>query len=234
MSPVPPRRRAGQLGRLLAAVALGLGLGVTPAAYAAPADSYEPMRDVQETGQQGLLSLTSSVHPMQIPWLEPGDTFSWQIGLHLSDQPVADGNLEFIPIGGLLQPNTGYRLTAKRCESQWTGQSGTDAELECAAEARTLLADALLEAGPTARIPLGDVAASASPYILFTLTRPDESAVSGPFTFALGFTVMGDEAARDSSLPDTGFSGPLALTAGAVLVGAGVLTRLVRRKAGNP
>lgn len=219
---------------MLAACAVALWLGVTSPAHAVPAEFHEPMHAVPETGQAGLLSLTSSVLPLEIPWLEPGDTFSWQIGLHLIDKPVADGTLQFIPYGGLMQPNAGYRLTAQRCETQWTGQSGTGGELGCASAASILLADSPLQLGPTAWIPFGDVATLTSPHILFTLSLPDEGSVAGPFTFALGFTVLGDETEMRNDLADTGFAvaGPLAATV--ILLGAGLLAKLSGRRAGKP
>lgn len=228
--PVPSARR---FGRMLAACGVALWLGTASAAYAAPLGSYEPMQGVPETGQPGLLSLTSSVLPLEIPWLQPGDSFSWQIGLHLTDKPLADGTLEFIPDGGLLHSGAGYRLTAQRCETQWIGRSGTAGELSCASETTILLADSPLQSGPTARIPFGDVAASTSPHILFTLSLPEEGAVAGPFTFALGFTVMGDEAATLDDLPETGFAVVGSLAAAGVLLGAGMLAKLSGRKGGK-
>lgn len=230
------RARTGYAGRLLtfiATVTLVLWLGTTSAAHAARPGPHEPMRDVEETGQPGLLGLTSSVLPLQIPWLEPGDSFSWQIGLRLTEQPVADGTLDFIPYGGLTQQRAGYRLVAKRCETQWTGQSGTNAELECPSGEVTLLADALLETGPAARIPIGSVAASTSPHILFTLSLPDQGASAGPFTFALGFTVIGDETMRNNSLPDTGFAAVGVLIAAVALLAAGLFARLAGRRTGK-
>lgn len=220
-------------GRILAVVALVLWLGTTSAAHAAPFEFYEPMGDVPETGQVGLLGLTSSVQPLEIPWLEPGGTFSWQIGLHLTDQPVADGTLEFVPYGGLIYPGTGYRLTAQRCETQWTGQSGTGSELRCSSGATILLADSPLEEGPTARIPFGNVAATTSPHILFTLSLQEGAAVAGPFTFALGFTVMGDEAARPNDLAETGFAVVGSISTAVVLLGAGLFAKFSGRRVGR-
>ncbi|WP_309107120.1 hypothetical protein [Arthrobacter sp.] len=227
-------RRSGYsatMGTLLVTFAVALWIGTNSAAHAAPLTVHEPMQDVPETGQAGLLSLTSSFLPLEIPWLQPGDTFSWQIGLHLKDQAVADGTLEFIPYGGLMQPRAGYRLTAQRCESQWSGQSGTRGELKCASGATVLLADSPLQSGPTAQIPFGDVAASTSPHILFTLSLPEGGAAAGPFAFALGFTVMGDEASRRSELPETGFAVAGALATGVALLGAGLFAKVTGRRA---
>src|SRR5688500_7963757 len=103
------RRLAGQGLALLAAAclcALQLGGAATASADSGVSTTHtkEPMQDVTETGMPGLLSLRSSVLPLQVPWLAPGDSFSWQIGLHLRDQPVGDAALEFIPEGGLIHP----------------------------------------------------------------------------------------------------------------------------------
>lgn len=216
-------------GMVLTALALALWPGTASAAYAAPLEFHESMQGIPETGQAGLLGLTSSVYPLEIPWLEPGETFSWQIGLHLTEQPIADGTLEFIPYGGLMHPDADYRLAAQRCETQWTGESGTGKNLSCSSGGTMLLADSPLQLGPTARIPFGDVSASASPYILFTLSVPEEAAVAGPFTFAIGFTVMGDETAGRSNLPVTGFAVAGSLAAGAVLLGAGLFAKFSAR-----
>ncbi|MDQ0731109.1 hypothetical protein [Arthrobacter sp. B1I2] len=210
-----------------------LCLGPPSAAAAAPPDVFEPMVEVVENGHPGLLSLTSSVSPLAIAWLNPGDSFSWQIGLHLTGQSAANGFLEFIPQGGLTQPGTGYVLTAQRCETQWTGHSGPDSNLSCASGARTLMTDVALEDEPTARVPLGDVIAGTNEHILFTLTRPHGSKTADSFTFALGVTVMGEDPTNDSALPDTGIGNRGLLAAAAALLGAGLIAVLLGRRAGK-
>ena len=225
-----PASRHAIWRQLLGAGALAVTLCTASAAQAAPAGVNEPMHAVPETGTLGLLSLTSSIVPLQIPWLMPGDTFSWQIGLHLKDQPVADGSLEFIPDGGLIHPGTGYRLTAERCETQWTGKSGTNAELTCASGAETLMDGSILQMGPTARLGFGEIPAAPSPHIRFTLSLPEQTASSGPFTFALGFTAMGDEALAETQLPHTGFAAIGLLAAAFILLAAGFLARVAGRK----
>lgn len=230
MTPVLPASRHAIWQRILGACALAVLLSTASAAQAAPATINEPMHAVPETGTLGLLSLTSSVVPLEIPWLMPGDTFSWQIGLHLKDQPVADGSLEFIPDGGLIHPGTGYRLTAQRCETQWSGLSGTNAELTCASGARTLMAGSILQMGPTARLGFGEIPAAPSPHIRFTLSLPEQTASSGPFTFALGFTAMGDEAKAETQMPHTGFAAIGLLAAAFILLAAGFLAKVAGRK----
>lgn len=231
--PAPSLRTAGRVVAALACAGVMLCSATGPVAQAAPPEFQEPMLEVPETGHPGLLGLTSSVHPLEIPWLEAGDTFSWQIGLHLTEQSLADGSLEFIPYEGLIDVTTDYRLTALRCETQWTGQSGSGRELSCSSKTTTLLVDHPLRLGPTAHIPFGDVPAAGSPHILFTLSVPEKAAVAGPFTFALGFTVSGDEAARQPDLPVTGFAIAGALAAGVMLLGAGLLAKLIGRRAGR-
>lgn len=233
-------------GRPLAVVLMTLGIlwsGHVPAVQAALSESYEPMQAVTETGHPGLLSLTSSVQPLRIPWLEPGDSFTWQIGLHLADQPLGGGTLEFIPAGSLLSPDAGYLLTAKRCETQWAGTSGTGKELACASGATTLLDEAPMEAGATPRIPLGNVTSDTSPHVLFTLSLPEQtlpeaalpekSLPKDGFTFALGFTVMGDDAAGSNKLAKTGLAAAGFLAVAVLLLGAGLIVKLAGRSVGK-
>jgi LPXTG-motif cell wall-anchored protein len=230
--PVKPKLRSVRAGSVMAAMALCLG--PASGASAAPADDGEPMVQVAENGRPGLLSLTSSVFPLTIPALSPGESFSWQIGLHLTDQPAAGGSLEFIPHGALMQPEAGYVLTAQGCETQWTGQSGTGSQLGCTTGARALVTEVALEHGPTARIPVGNITVGTSPHILFTLTRSKGSAIAAPYTFALGFTVMGDDQMRDSNaLPSTGAATTGLLAAAGALAGAGAIAMILGRKEGN-
>lgn len=210
-----------------------LTLGTASAASAEPgmstADLKEPMQDVPETGTPGLLSLTSSVLPLQVPWLAPGDSFSWQIGLHLRDQPAADAGLQFIPDGGLIDQGTGYRFTAHSCPTQWLGRSGVNSQLSCPSGASTLVEKDILQMDPAATMPLDDLSANGSSHILFTLSLPEGAASSGSFTFALGFTAMGDETTPADELPLTGFMAGLLPVAGALITG-GLIARLVPRK----
>ncbi|TLM86497.1 hypothetical protein FDW83_01745 [Pseudarthrobacter sp. NamE2] len=226
-----PALRWAKAGSFVAAATLCLG--PPSVAAAAPIDVFEPMVEVVENGQPGLLSLRSSVSPLEIAWLDPGESFSWQIGLNLTGQAAANASLEFIPHGGLTQPDTGYVLTAQRCETQWAGYSGTDSHLSCTSGVKTLMTDVALEHGPTARIPVGDVIAGTSPHILFTLTRPYGSKTADSFTFALGVTVMGEDPTKDSALPKTGIASGGLLAAAAATLGAGFIAVLFSRKAGN-
>lgn len=235
------RAKALVVGRRLAMGLMASTLlwsGHVPAVQAAPYESHEPMQAVAETGRPGLLSLTSSVQPLTIPWLEPGDSFTWQIGLHLADQPLADGTLEFIPAGGLLNPDAGYRLTAQRCETQWTGSSGTGRPLSCPSGATTLLDETPLQAGPTPRIPFGNVTADTNPHLLFTLSLPEKSlpgksVPNESFTFALGLTVMGDDAAGTNKLANTGMAAAGALGVAVLLLGSGLYVKVAGRRAGK-
>ncbi|MEW1810221.1 hypothetical protein AB0284_05895 [Pseudarthrobacter phenanthrenivorans] len=214
--------------------AIALCLGPASGASASPPEDGEPMVQVAENGSPGLLSLTSSVLPLTIPALSPGESFSWQIGLHLKGQPAAGGSLEFIPHGALMQPEAGYVLSAQRCETQWSGQSGSGSELGCATGAGALITEVALDQGPTFRIPVGDITAGTAPHLLFTLTRSTGSAAAGPYTFALGFTVMGDGPSKDSNaLATTGTFAVGLLTAAGALAGAGAIAVFLGRKEGN-
>lgn len=230
--PVKPKLRFVRAGGVMAAMALCL----SPAsgASAAPPDDGESMVQVAENGSPGLLSLTSSVFPLRIPPLSPGESFSWQIGLHLTDQPASEGSLEFIPHGALMQPEAGYVLTAQRCEAQWTGHSGPGSQLGCTTGARALINEVALDQGPTARIPVGNITAGTAPHIRFTLTRAKGSATAEPYTFALGFTVMGDDPTMDrNALPNTGTAAVGLLAAAGALAGAGAIAVFLGRKEGK-
>jgi hypothetical protein len=220
---------AQHLRRMLAACAVATFMGTASIAYAAPVGFQEPMQDVPETGQAGLLSLTSSVIPLQIPWLERGDSFSWQIGLHLKDQPFAGGSLEFVPDGGLTHEGPGYELTAQRCKTQWIGQSGINSMLSCPTGASTVMTGTIAHLDPADRIRIGDVTSDESPHILFTLSLPEDGA-SSPFTFGLGFSVLGDETTNPVKLPHTGFAAVGLLCAAGILLAGGFIARLAGGK----
>lgn len=223
----------GRFSSAVAVVAVSLFIGAGSAGAAPLPDPPEPMFAIAENGQPGLLSLTSSVAPLEIPWLEPGGSFSWQVGLNLADQREGDGFLDFIPYGGLTQAGSGFQLTAQRCQTQWTGHSGTGSALSCPSGATTPISEATLEDGPTARVPVGEVIAGTNPHIRFTLTRTSGSGSADSFTFALGITAMGKEAAAPGALPNTGTALAGILGASVSLLGAGLLiTRLGRTRAG--
>lgn len=237
MIPGVRRRLARQsLTALAAAYLCMLSLGGAATAFADPGmpatHTKEPMQDVPETGMPGLLSLSSSVLPLQVPWLAPGDSFSWQIGLHLRDQPIADAGLEFIPSGGLIHPGTGYRFTAQYCPTQWLGRSGINTHLSCPSGGSTLIAKDLLQIDPAAEMALGELSAHGSPHVLFTLSLPEEAASSGSFTFALGFTAMGDEATPVHEMPHTGFMAGL-LPLACALLASGLIARFIPWKGGK-
>ena len=225
------------LAALAAACLCVLTLGAAPTASADPgmitADLKEPMHDVPETGMSGLLSLSSSVLPLQVPWLAPGDSFSWQIGLHLRDQPVAGAALEFIPDGGLIHPGTGYRLTAQHCQTQWVGRSGVNSQLNCPSGTSTLFAESILQMDPATVITLRDLSAHESPHILFTLSLPENAASSGSFTFALGFTAMGDTKTSADEMPFTGLMAGL-LPIACALLASGLIARFAPWKGVKP
>jgi hypothetical protein len=222
---VDGRRRFRRLVMVCVAALLFLAAAVAPA-FAARL--HEPMNPVPETGQPGLLGLTSSVYPLKVPALGPGDHFSWQIGVHLEDQSPGDGSLELVADGALAVPGHGYELTARRCATQWSGTSGTNAEMTCSSDAIPLGADLLQM--QSARIDLGDLEASRTPYVLFTLSLPENASSAGPFTFGLGFSAMGDEDGREDNLADTGLAATGLLSAALFAVIAGFGLHALGRK----
>ena len=79
-------------GATCAAVLLAMG-ATQGAAVAA-----EDLVPVPETGTPGLLSLSSSVYPLTLPVLGPAESFSWQIGLTLTE-PAATSSLQVTAAG---------------------------------------------------------------------------------------------------------------------------------------
>ena len=78
----------------------GTGVVLTLTVVASPgaALAAEDLVPVPETGAPGLLSLSSSVYPLTLPVLEPDESFSWQIGLTMTE-PVATATLQVTAAG---------------------------------------------------------------------------------------------------------------------------------------
>ncbi|HKS02336.1 MAG TPA: hypothetical protein VJS86_11715, partial [Arthrobacter sp.] len=76
-------RGAATCAAVLLAVAAAQGAAV----------AAEDLVPVPETGAPGLLSLSSSVYPLTLPVLEPDESFSWQIGLTMTE-PTAASTLQ--------------------------------------------------------------------------------------------------------------------------------------------
>ncbi|MFJ5693923.1 hypothetical protein ACIP9X_08725 [Arthrobacter sp. NPDC093125] len=191
---------------------------LTGAGPAAAADDVIP---VPETGGEGMLRLTSSVYPLDLPPLSGGQSFSWQVGVVLDGPTSASATVQLQASGSLASGPGAYRITARSCPVQWQGTSGTNARMICpTGERRILSADSFSAAG-TFSYPLGSFTTADAPWVLFTLERPSTALESNPGTlkFGIGVVAGGDETSA------TPLTGPLATTGAQILgyIGAGIL-----------
>jgi LPXTG-motif cell wall-anchored protein len=221
--------------------------------FALPAKAADQLIPVPENGTPGLLWLSSSVYPLEFPALASGDSFSWQIGLSL-EKPQATSTLQ-LTAGGALAEAGGYVIAVDECATPWQGSSGLNQQLECPLGSTPRITATALEAwDQSLRIPLRDLQTGTSPYLRFTLSKPQDStpqdstpSEDARLTLGIGIFAMGDDDGGSApSLPppadgstavegrdplgDTGASSLPALFAGGglLLVGAALLT-LVKR-----
>ena len=160
---------------------------------AAPSAAAEELIPIPETGEPGLLSLSSSVYPLKFPALEPADTFSWQIGVSLSGHASATTTLQ-LTAAGLLA--SGHRISVEECGSPWQGTSGRNQVLECDGGALPRVpATTLTELNRDVRIQLRDLHAGTPHYLMFRLERPAGTALpaDGTLLLGIGVTAAGDE-----------------------------------------
>lgn len=220
------RRRSAVLA---AAVLLLLQILLQAGAGTAAADPVVP---VPETGGEGMLRLTSSVYPLDIPPLSAGESFSWQVGVLLDGPKSASATLQVQAAGSLAAGPDAYRITAHSCHVQWLGTSGRNAALSCPAAERRILAAENFSAAGTLSYPLGDFTARDAPWVLFTLERPPSAGPeTGTLNFGIGVVAGGGDEPAGQPLAYTGadllgyVAGGLALVA----AGAGILVGRRRR-----
>jgi LPXTG-motif cell wall-anchored protein len=216
---VPLRKRA-----LAASVLLLLLFGADAAAAA------DPVLPLPETGGEGMLRLTSSVYPLDIPHLTAGQSFGWQVGVVLDGPESASATVEVQAAGSLAAGPDAYRITARSCPVQWQGTSGRDAAMSCPAEERPILAAESFSAAGTLRYPLGSFTAADEPWLLFTLEGPPSAGLdAGSLRFGIGVVAGGDESSRNP-LARTGAEILGYVGAGIALVAAGAGVLLARRR----
>jgi hypothetical protein len=158
---------------------------------------------IPETGEPGLLSLSSSVYPLKFPTLAPTDTFSWQIGVSLSGHASAATTLQ-LTAAGLLA--AGHRISVEECASPWQGTSGRNQVLECDGGAFLRVpATSLTALNRDVRIQLRDLQAGTPHYLMFRLERPAGTVLPADGTLLLGIGVSAggdDEEVVPPSRPD--------------------------------
>lgn len=212
-------------GRALAGAVLFLLLSGTAAAAAA-----DPVVPLPENGGEGMLRLTSSVYPLDIPPLSAGQQFSWQVGVVLDGPDNASATVQLQASGALAAGSDAYRVTARSCPIQWQGTSGINARMSCPAGERRILAAASFSAAGTASYPLGSFTAADEPWVLFSLERPQSSGADpGTLRFGIGVVAGGDESSP-KPLAQTGAEVLGYARAGIVLLAAGAGILLSRRR----
>ncbi|WP_083360701.1 hypothetical protein [Arthrobacter alpinus] len=221
---------------MLSGVLLAVAASTAGGVYGATAASAEILVPVPETGASGMLSLSSSVYPLTFPALDPGDVFSFQIGVGLSGANKGTASLQIAATGSLAQAG-GYTMQIQECASLWDGTSGINQDLGCASGATTVIpAQPIAGVDQAIKLPLSDLTAKPSKYLLVKLQRPaTATALPLDSTLNLGIGVFGfgdDPAAVDEEhLATTGSRIQPFLWAGGVLLvaGAGVVVAHKRK-----
>lgn len=217
--------------RTVALTAACLVLSFTGQNQAMAADQALP---VPQTGKDGMLRLTSSVYPLDIPYLGPGESFSWQVGAVLDGPDSATATLELQGSGSLSAGPDAYAITAQSCPVQWTGTSGKNAMLLCGPGAKQIAAVDSFGSGGGVAYQLGRFTTADQPWVLFRLERPAGAAgTDGTLAFGIGI-VAGDDDGGTRPPSDLAVTGMNVLpyvagAAGFALLGT-VLIRAVRRK----
>lgn len=218
-------------------------------ACAVPAQDADHLIPVPSNGAPGLLSLSSSVYPLEFPRLTPGDSYVWQIGLSL-EKPQATSALQLAATGSLAAAD-GYAIAVDECPTPWKGESGLNQRLECPAGSTPRIQSTRLNDWDQGlRIPLSDLRAGTSPYVRFTLSGPADAAPrqGSTLTLGVGISAMGDDDGGSApSLPaeprsggkeplgSTGASSlPALFAGGALLVLGTAVLALLRRPRETP
>lgn len=182
----------------------GTGVVLTLTVVASPgaALAAEGLVPVPETGAPGLLSLSSSVYPLTLPVLEPDESFSWQIGLTMTE-PVATATLQ-VTAAGEIAGTDRYLVTVEECAVQWQGTSELNGSLSCPSGAISRIPSTTLAAlRQDVQVPLSDLGTGTTSFLRFTLARPAGSAEPGgtSLTLGIGVSTMG-ESDGGASFPD--------------------------------
>jgi len=205
------------------------------AAMGIPAARAEEMVPVPDSGVPGQLALSSSVYPLDFPYLAAGESFSWQLGVTLSGEESGIASLRLAAVGSLAKAG-GYRIAILECGTLWRGTSGKNVSLSCAQGARTVVAEQSLSAIAQGEdLPLGSLSQGTAPFLAVTLRRPAEARSLPPEPYlrlGIGIYGVGDEPAAQPNhwLSFTGSTAAPFLAAGIVLVVAGSALTLARRR----
>jgi len=203
-----------------------------------PAARAEGLVPVPGSGAPGQLALSSSIYPLDFPYLAAGDSFSWQLAVTLHGEESGTSTLRIAATGNLAKAG-GYRISIRECGTLWRGSSGKNRSLNCSLGARTVVAEQPLAAiDQGVDLPLGSLHEGTSPFLAVTLHRPAEerSLPAEPYLhLGIGIYGVGDEPAAHPGrwLAFTGSTAAPWLTAGIALVVAGSALTLARRRKGT-
>lgn len=223
--------------RILCWAVLALACSAIMGTQGATEAAAETLIPVPETGVPGLIALSSSVYPLTFPALNPGDAFNFQLGVNLSGESRGKGFLQLAAAGNLAQAG-GYSIQIRECASLWLGTSGINQALTCEGEALSVIsAQPITGVDQAIKLPLSDLKAGASQYLLVTLQRPaTATALPADPALNLGIGVFGfgedPHAAEKDPLAATGASiGPFIWAGGTLLVAGAGMAAAHRRKA---
>lgn len=241
MIPSPVARRRGR-GRaigvaLVAASSCLLGVGAVLAASGALA-AFE---SVAETGEPGLLRLSSDERAPLWSTLSPGQQTRWLIRADLEGEDRGEVALE-LRAGGELAGPGGLTVSISACDGEF-GDPSAAAAPACRGERDEVLEETPLADVASApdeggdRYPVGEIAEGDPRQFLVTLALPAEAATpQGETRVGLGVHARGDDApaGEPDELAVTGadIAALALLAAGLVGIGAGVAAlRRARRAA---
>lgn len=162
----------------------------------AAADSL-PMTPVPTTGASGPLSLRTSVWPLVIPSLAPGESFSWQVGAALTGVDRGDLSLGVVSGGSRATDPDGYLIAVQACPHPWVSADGMGTTPTCPDGGTPVLARQPLAQLPAdLPSPIGTMTPEQPWYLSVTLALPDTSRQdprTGSLVIGLQVMAMGDD-----------------------------------------
>ncbi len=162
----------------------------------AAADSL-PMTPVPTTGASGPLSLRTSVWPLVIPSLAPGESFSWQLGAALTGVDRGELSLGVVSGGSRATDPDGYLIDVQACPHPWASADGMGTTPTCPDGGTPVLArQPLAQLHADLPSPIGTMTPDQPWYLSVTLALPDTSRQdprTGSLVIGLQVMAMGDD-----------------------------------------
>ena len=162
----------------------------------AAADSL-PMTPVPTTGASGPLSLRTSVWPLVIPSLAPGESFSWQLGAALTGVDRGELSLGVVSGGSRATDPDGYLIAVQACPQPWGSADGMGTTPTCPDGGTPVLARQPLAQLPAdLASPIGTMSPEQPWYLSVTLALANSSRQdprTGSLVIGLQVMAMGDD-----------------------------------------